>query len=115
MSISSRLPAFLLPCLVLLVAGLLIAGFGVAVGVGIVAGFVVGLANLVAFVALTSRSRGGSTTWLSRGGTANQPNHDLMLQHGRDSGRVAGVDQGALRRVIAVGSSVEAGGAMSSS
>ena len=38
MSISSRLPAFLLPCLVLLVAGLLIAGFGVAVGVGIVAG-----------------------------------------------------------------------------
>ena len=96
--------------LVLLVAALLIAGLGVAVGAGIIAGFLLGLANILAIFALSSRSRGGSSAWLSRSGPANQPDHDLLQQHGRDSMRVAGVDQGALRRVIPGGSSVEAGG-----
>lgn len=67
MSIGSRLPAFALLVLVLLVAALLIAGLGVAVAVGIIAGLLLGLANILAFLALNSRSSGGSVTWLSRG------------------------------------------------
>jgi hypothetical protein len=110
MSISTRLPAFMLLGLLLLVAALLIAGLGVAVGVGMIAGFLLGLANVLAFLALSSRSRGGSVTWLSRGGPSNQPDHDLIQRFGRDSMRVAGVDTGALRQVIAVGSGVEASG-----
>jgi hypothetical protein len=111
MSISSRLPAFLLLGLVVLVAVLLIAGLGVAVGVGIIAGIVLGLANILAFLALSSRSHGSSVVWMSRSGPANRPDQDLLQRHGRDSMRVASVDAGALHRVIALGNSVEAGGA----
>jgi hypothetical protein len=96
--------------LLLLVAALLITGLGVAVGVGMIAGFLLGLANVLAFLALSSRSRGGSVTWLSRGGPPNQPDHDLIQRFGRDSMRVAGVDASALRQVISVASSAEAGG-----
>jgi len=110
MYMTTRLPAFLLLGLVLLVAALLIAGLGVAVGVGVIAGFLLGLANILAFLALRSRSRGGSVAWLSRGGPPNQPDHDLIQRFGRDSMRVAGVDASALRQVISVASSAEAGG-----
>jgi hypothetical protein len=110
MSIGSRLPAFGLLGLLLVVAALLLAGLGVAVAVGIIAGFLLGLANILAFLALSSRPRGGSVTWLSHGGPPNQPDQDLIQRFGRDSTRVAGVDASALRRVISVGSSVEAGG-----
>jgi hypothetical protein len=112
MDMASRLPAFLLLGLVLLVAALLIAGLGAAVGVGIIAGFLLGLANILAVLALSSRWRGSAQmTWLSRTGAASEPDHQLIMRYGRDSMRVAGVDEGGLRRVIAVGSSVEAGGA----
>ena len=110
MYMTTRLPAFLLLGLVLLVAALLIAGLGVAVGVGIIAGFLLGLANILAFLALSSRSHGGSSIWLSRGGPANQPDHDLIQRFGRDSMRIAGVDASALRQVISVASNAEAGG-----
>lgn len=110
MSIGSRLPVFAWLGLMLFVAALLIAGLGMAVGVGIIAGFAFGLANILAALALSSRSRGGSVAWLSSGGPPNQPDHDLIQRFGRESMRVAGVDAGALRGVIAVGSSVEAGG-----
>ena len=40
MSVASRLPAFLLLGLVVVATALLIAGYGVAVGVGVVAGLV---------------------------------------------------------------------------
>ncbi|MGA3029644.1 MAG: hypothetical protein ABSE58_02750 [Candidatus Limnocylindrales bacterium] len=112
MSIGSRLPAFSLLGLVLIAAALLIAGWGVAVGVGIIAGSLLGLANFLAFLGLSSRSRGGSSvSWLSRGGPSSGPDHELLQRFGRNSMRVAGVDAGTLRRVIAVGSSVEAGSA----
>jgi hypothetical protein len=113
MSVASRLPAFLLLGLALVAVALLIAGYGVAVGVGVIAGLMVGVAVIVAFMAI--KPRAGSSfsflTWRGRGGSPDQPTMDLIEQHGRDSMRVAGVDAGALRRVITVANAVEVGGA----
>lgn len=112
MSVASRVPAFLLLGLVVVATALLIAGYGVPVGIGAIAGLLLGGTAVLAFLGLQSRSSGGTaTTWLSRGGPANQPDPELIERHGRDSMRVAGVDAGALRRVIPLGDAVEAGGA----
>jgi hypothetical protein len=112
MSVASRVPAFFLLGLVVVATSLLIAGYGVPVGIGVIAGLLLGAAVILAFLGLSSRSGGGAGfTWLSRDVSANQPDHELIERHGRDSMRVAGVDAGALRRVIAVGASVDAGGA----
>jgi hypothetical protein len=114
MSVASRLPAFLLLGLVLLAAALLTAGYGVAVGVGVIAGLVLGGAVILAFMAMNPRSGSsvGFGTWGTRGGSLDQPDHELIERHGRNSMRVAGVDAGALRRVIPFGDAVEAGGAL---
>jgi hypothetical protein len=113
MSVASRLPAFLLLGLVLVVAALLIAGYGVAVGVGVMAGLVLGGAVILAFLAMNPRSGSsvGFRTWGQGGGSPSGPAMALLEHHGRDSMRVAGVDAGALRRVIPLGEAVEAGGA----
>lgn len=42
MSVASRLPAFLLLGLVIVATGLLIAGYGVLVGIGVIAGLLLG-------------------------------------------------------------------------
>ena len=113
MSVASRLPAYLLLGLVVVATALLIAGYGVAVGVGVVAGLVLGGAVIIAFMAMNPRSSSSASfgTWGHRGGSPNEPDHELIQRHGRDSMRVAGVDAGALRRVIPLGDAVEAGGA----
>jgi hypothetical protein len=113
MSVASRLPAFLLLGLVLVVTALLIAGYGVAVGVGVMAGLVLGGAVILAFLAMNPRSGSsvGLRTWGQGGGSPSGPAMALLEHHGRDSMRVAGVDAGALRRVIPLGEAVEAGGA----
>lgn len=111
MSVASRVPAFVLLGLALVATALLIAGYGVPVGIGVITGLLLGAAVILAFLGLSSRSRGGAVTWLSRDESANQPDHGLIERHSRNSMRVAGVDAGALRRVIAVCSSMEAGGA----
>jgi hypothetical protein len=112
MSVASRVPALLLLGLVLVAAALLIAGYGVAVGMGVIVGLLLGAAIILVFLGLSSRSHvSAGFSWVSHGGPANQPDHELIQRYGRDSMRVAGVDAGALRRVIAVGGSVEAGGA----
>lgn len=113
MSVASRLPAFLLLGLVLLASALLIAGFGVAVGVGIIAGLVLGGVVIVAFMAMSSRSGSSVSfrTWGARAGSPDRPPMALLERHARDSMRVAGVDASALRRVIPLGDAVEAGGA----
>lgn len=104
------MPAFLLLGLVAVATALLIAGYGVPVGIGVVTGLLLGAAVILAFLGLSSRGPAGST-WLARDESANQPDHELFDRHGRNAMRVAGVDAGTLRRVIAVGSSVDAGGA----
>lgn len=112
MSVASRVPAFLLLGLVVVAAALLIAGYGVPVGVGVIAGLLLGTAVILAFLGLSPRSGGGVGfgTWGTRRGAAHPPDQELIERHGRDSMRVAGVDAGALHRVIAVGRSVEGGG-----
>jgi hypothetical protein len=103
--------------LVLIAAALLVTGYGVAVGVGVIAGLLLGATSMLAVIALSSRRSGGSSYGFlssgsrSRNWSANDPDHELIQRHGHDSMRVMGVDAGALRRVIAVGRKVEAGGA----
>ena len=113
MTVVSRLPAFLLIGLVVLAAALLIAGYGAAVGVGVIAGMLLGLAAMLAFLAMRPQSSGASFRWLdSRSGPSQRPpGQELLERHHHDWMRVAGVDASELRRVIAVGAEVEAGGA----
>lgn len=110
MTTGSRLPAVILLVLGVVAASLLVAGWGVAVGVGFFVGLVLGLINILAAMAITQRI-GGSASYscLHAGSTPTEPDRALLERHGRDSMRVAGIDSGDLQRVIAVGASVEAG------
>lgn len=112
MRTGSRLPALVLLLLGVVAAILLVAGWGVAVGVGVFVGLVLGLVNILAAMAIAQRA-GGSTSFARPSARPNgtEPDDGLLRQYGRDSMRVIGVDAGDLRRVIAVGASVEAGGA----
>jgi hypothetical protein len=111
MTIGSRLPALVLLALVVAAAALLVAGWGVAVGVGVFIGLVLGFVAILAAMAIAQRS-GGSVSFSSLRAASNQaePGNALLEKHGRDSMRVIGIDAGELRRVIAVGAAVEAGG-----
>lgn len=111
MTIGSRLPALVLLVLVVAAAAMLVAGWGVAVGVGVFIGLVLGFVAILVAMAIAQRS-GGSVSFSSLRAAPNQtePDHALLEKHGRDSMRVMGIDAGDLRRVIAVGAAVEAGG-----
>jgi hypothetical protein len=112
MHLSSRLPAYLLLGLVLVATALLIAGYGVPVGIGVLTGLLLGWAVFVGFLGLHQRSGGSRVvTWGTDERSPNQPDMGLIERHGHDSMRVAGVDAGALRRVIPLGDLTEAGGA----
>jgi hypothetical protein len=112
MSMASRTPTFVLLGVVLLAAALLIAGYGVAVGVGVVAGLLLGLAVFLAFLAMNPRSRSNRVfgTWSGDTRSAVEPDMAPLERHIRDSMRVVGVDDGALSRVIALGAVLESGG-----
>ncbi|MGA3057079.1 MAG: hypothetical protein ABSE70_03415 [Candidatus Limnocylindrales bacterium] len=112
MSVASLLPRFLLLGFVLLATVLLMAGYGAAVGIGILAGLVLGWAVVAALMAMAPRS-GSSVSFLTRSRRGGEPDQTAMAViegHARDSMRVAGVDAGVLRRVIPLGDAVEAGG-----
>jgi hypothetical protein len=107
----SRLPGIVLLALVVIAAALLIVGYGVAVGIGVLIGVALGLIAVVAFMTTMQRSTGWSFSVLDRAASPGvEPERDVLEQHGRDFMRVAGVVSGGLRRVIAIGRSVEAGG-----
>lgn len=61
MSVTSRLPAFALLGLVVLAAALLVAGYGAAVGIGVLAGMLLGLGSILAFLAMRPHTSGGSS------------------------------------------------------
>jgi hypothetical protein len=111
MTTGSRLPALVLLVLVVAGATLLVAGWGVAVGAGVFIGLVLGFVAILAAMAIAQRS-GGSVSFSSMRAASHRPEPGLALleKHGRDSMRVVGIDAGDLRRVIAVGAAVEAGG-----
>ncbi len=112
MHLSSRAPAFLLLGLIVLAAALLIAGYGVAVGVGVIAGMLLGLAAILAFLAMRPQTSSGSSfAFLSPNPDQQQSGRVWIERHHSDWMRVAGVDASALRRVLAIGTGVEAGGA----
>ncbi len=97
--------------LVVAAAASLVAGWGVAVGVGVFIGLVLGFVAILAAFAMAQRT-GGFASFSSLRATSNQiePDRALLDRHGHDSMRVAGIDEGDLRRVIALGTTVEAGG-----
>ncbi|MEK6191358.1 MAG: hypothetical protein AABM41_03415 [Chloroflexota bacterium] len=111
MTTGSRLPAFLLLALVIIAAALLIAGWGVAVGVGVFVGLGLGFVAILASMAIARRTGGSASySFLQSASSPTEPDHAMLERHGRDSMPVAGIDAGALRRVVAVGDAVEASG-----
>ncbi|HLB35093.1 MAG TPA: hypothetical protein VJL31_00830 [Gemmatimonadales bacterium] len=111
MTTGSRLPALVLLVLIVVAAALLVAGWGIAVGIGVFVGLVLGFTAILAAMAIAQRSGGSASfAWMKAGPNQTEPDHALLERHGRDSMRVAAIDAGELRRVIAVGASVETGG-----
>lgn len=113
MHLMSRAPSIILLGLVALATALLIAGFGAPVGIGVIVGLLLGIAVVLALLGMNPQTRGRS--WyggFSSGPLSGppQPDHAAIQRHHRDMMRVAGVDAGALRRVIPVAAAVEAGG-----
>jgi hypothetical protein len=106
-----RLISLLFLALVVLTVGLLIAGYGVAVGVGALAGLVLGfLAGTLGLLWL-GRGSGRSITfggmeWSSESG---RPTAELMAEM-QALGEISGVDIGRIRSVLPVLASAEAGG-----
>ncbi len=114
MNLVSRAPSYLLLGLVLVAAALLIAGYGPAVGTGVIVGMLLGVAVIGALLAMRPRSTGGSTYFFSDSRSWKQPDHELLQRLHLESTRVAGVDTSALRRVVPVGGTVKRAGRGSS-
>jgi hypothetical protein len=95
--------------LVLVAGGLLVAGYGAPVGLGVIVGVLLGAAAMIASLAMSPRTS-GSGVWFSSGRMPGQPDHELIMRHGRDAMRVAGVDDGLLRRIVPSGLAKDAGG-----
>jgi len=113
MSVRSRLPALVLLGLVVVAVTLLVAGYGLPVGLGALTGLLLGGIAALGVLNLSTRSGRHTSygTWSTPLVANDQPDHELMARIGRDAMRVAGVDSGVLRRVIPLGDSVEAAGA----
>jgi len=110
MTTGSRLPALVLLVLIVVAAALLVAGWGIAVGIGVFVGLVLGFTAILVVMAIAQRSGGSASfAWMKAGPNQTEPDRALLERHGRDSMRVAAIDAGELRRVIAVGAAVEAG------
>jgi hypothetical protein len=110
-SISSRTPTFVLLGVVLIAAVLLIAGYGPAVGVGVMVGLILGLVVVLAFLAMNPRSRSHQfDTWSAPLVASDEPAHEAIARMSHDAMRVSGVDSGTLHRVIALGNAVTAAG-----
>jgi hypothetical protein len=111
-NVVSRAPSILLVGLVVAATALLVTGYGVAVGIGVIVGALLGAAWIAALLVMNPRTRGGSSYFF---GTArrspNEPDHEAIQRYHMEWMRVAGVDMSPLRRVIAVGTSVEVAGA----
>ncbi len=110
MHLATKAPSIFLVVIVVLAVALLVTGFGAQVGIGVIVGALLGIAWIVALLAMNPRTSGGARYWASDGGSSKQPDQELLQRHHRDSMRVAGVDAGALLRVIPVGRMIEAKG-----
>jgi hypothetical protein len=112
MRIASRAPSFILLALVALATALLISGFGAPVGVGVIVGMLLGAAVILALLGMNPQTRSGASRWWTSDTVSGplQPDQAAIERQHRESMRVAGVDAGALQRVIPVAASVEARG-----
>ncbi len=95
--------------LLVVVAVLLLAGLGIAVGAGIFVGMLLGLAGVGAAMAVTRRNTAsGWSASLSREDAEASPG--LFQDYGQALARVADVDSGVLTRVVPLEGQVTAGG-----
>lgn len=106
-----RIVGLLFLALVIVAVTLLIAGYGVAVGVGALAGLVLGFVAGTLGVLWLGRGSGRSITfggmeWSSESG---RPTAELMAEM-RELGEISSVDTGPIRSVLPVLASAEAGG-----
>jgi len=104
----------LVAALAVLIGVLLIAGYGVPVGVGVLAGLVAGgLVGVGLGIALMSRARAGQVAWDTSSGTSSFQAFSETADSGlpdpmRAMERVQRVDHGPLVRVVAGGAAAEA-------
>ncbi|MBI3749889.1 MAG: hypothetical protein HY262_13755 [Chloroflexi bacterium] len=110
MHVASRAPTVFVVGIVLLTTVLLVAGFGVQIGIGVIVGALLGVAWIGALLAMNPRTGGGAgyVSWSGAGSSARPPGHEVIERYHRDWIRVAADDASELRRVIAVGRSVQA-------
>lgn len=107
----ATVPGLILLALVILAAILLIAGYGVPVGVGLLAGLVLGgVIGLWSGLWLGARSGGRSMTIGGMNISQDEGSSASMPEILRDVDRVQGVDNGGLIRVIPGGAAAAAGG-----
>jgi len=109
----SAIPSIVLLGLLVTTAILLIAGYGVPVGVGFTVGLLLGtLAAALTWLWLRSAAPGSrSITFGTHSVLSSEPQADFaeMERFGRAMSRLAGVEQTALRRVIAIGQAATTG------
>lgn len=96
---------------VVLAVGLLIAGYGVAVGVGALAGLVLGFLAGTFGALWLGRGSGRSITFggMESSSESGQPTAELMREM-QELGEISSVDIGPVRSVLQVLASAEAGG-----
>jgi hypothetical protein len=106
----STIPSIVVLGLLIVTAILLIAGYGVPVGIGFTAGLVLGAIAAASVLFWLKAGSPGSRS-VSVGGMSYfhadaPPNVETMERYGRAMSRVAAVDQSPLRRVVGVGQAV---------
>lgn len=112
MSGGSRLAGIALLALVVAGAVLLVAGYGVPVGVGLLAGLILGwMVGLVSAVWLAGGASGGRSFQIGpwRASSDGPPIAEIQ-RYSRALERVAGVEISPVRRVLLVAQSMEASG-----
>ena len=98
MDVSSRFPGLVVLALVVVAAAMLLAGFGAAVGVGLLVGLALGCVVVLTVVA---RQPAGAVSFLRTGPRGPEPDHELIMRHGREQLALSPVDASDLRRVLA--------------
>ncbi len=104
-NVSSRLPGLVGLVVGVAAALLMLVGLGVPVGAGLLVGLVLGF---VIVLAVTTRPPAGMVSFLRTRPGGPEPDHELIMRHGRAQMAVGAIDASDLRGVLTSGTAVEA-------
>ncbi len=104
MNVSSRLPGLVALVIGVVAALLMLVGLGVPVGAGLLVGLVLGL---VVLLGVAARRPAGAVSFLTARPAGHEPDHELIMRHGREQMAVSAVDASDLRRVLPFATAVE--------